>query len=323
MPFVSGIHSHSHGRGHGPSHDHHDHLHHSHSHPPSAQKTSALKLAFVLNGAFALIEIFGGIWTGSVAILADAIHDTGDTLGLGLALILVRVSAKSRDQKFSYGYARFSVLSALLTAGVIIGGSIFIFTEAVGRLFNPQIPKGPEMIALAVLGVAVNGFATFKLFQNQKTAAQHEKIFTLHLFEDTMGWVLVLLGAIIIHFTGIVWIDPAMALALAGFILVNALRHSWSALKLFLQAVPDDFKPQEFKDLVHKIKGVQSYHDLHVWSLDGRHHILSVHLRLQDGFEGQVTRIKAEMTQILKNWGDFHITLETESASEDCKSGCD
>lgn len=311
--------------GHSGGHSHfhfHDHDH-DHSHPPSPQKTSALKLAFFLNGGFALVEILGGIWTGSIAVLADAVHDAGDTLGLGLALILEKVSSRSRDEKFTYGYARFSVLSALLTAGVIIGGSVFIFTEAIDRLYEPHAPKGLGMIGLAVLGVAVNGFATYRLSRNQSHAPAHEKIFTLHLLEDTVGWVLVLLGAIVIHFTGIYWIDPILALLLACYVIFNATRHAGGALKVFLQAVPEAFRAEEFDQAIKKIPGVESYHDLHVWSLDGRHHVVSLHVHLKKGFDNKVVEIKKAIVEILEKWGDFHVTLETETNSEECRGGCD
>ncbi len=304
--------------------------------------SQALKTAFLLNLAFFLVETVGGLLTGSVAILADAIHDLGDTIALGFSLWLEKKALSKRDQEHSYGYARYSVFSQALSALLILMGSVFIVHECIDRIQNPKAaPLGWGMLLLAVLGVLVNGVAAFRLGGFQKHAhhdhdhhhhghshGSHshgsERLFSLHLLEDAIGWVFVLLGAVGIMATGWWWIDPVLGLLLSAFVIFNVIRHSKVVVDVLLQKTPTQFRVNEFYKLVAKVPNLESIHDLHVWTLDGHKNILSLHAVVKPGVDAVgISQIKKSLQEIVSNWGHFHMTIETEYSNQECRDNCD
>ncbi len=294
----------------------HDHGHDHHDHDESGN----IGVAFFLNLSFALIEVVGGLFTNSVAILSDALHDVGDSLALALAWYLQKVSDKGRDRRFTYGYRRFSLLGALINSVILIMGSLFIFAMAISRLIAPQPTIALGMLALAVLGIVVNGAAVLRL---RKGHSQNAKVVSLHLLEDVLGWGAVLVGALIIHFTGWFWIDPLLSLGIAVYILINAYHNLRSAAKILLQGIPEGLDLAAIEARLTAVAGVASFHDLHLWSLDGETTILTVHLVL----DGPVTqdaacRIKRETSGAMEELGIGHCTIELEGADESCARCC-
>jgi len=193
---------------------------HHHRHHPAGD-TGNLKTAFFLNFAFTIIEIIGGILTNSVAILSDAIHDFGDSLSLGLAWYLQKLSKKGRNSTFTYGYKRFSLLGAIITSLVLVIGSVIILYEAIPRLFQPEPAHVPGMIGMAILGVIVNGAAVWRTRSGQ---SMNEQVVSWHLLEDVLGWMAVLLGAVLMYFFDAPIIDPLLSIGITLFILYNVAR---------------------------------------------------------------------------------------------------
>lgn len=249
-------------------HHHHDHAHHV---------IGNIRLAFALNLAFSVIELVGGLWIGSVAITADAVHDFGDSISLGIAWALERFAGRSRDNRFNFGYRRFSLLSALISGLIISTGSIIIIFEALKRFQSPNPPSGVAVMAFAVLGLAVNGFAAWRL---SRGSTENEKMLTWHLFEDMMGWAIVLVGGFVMALTDIAWIDPALAVGLSIFILYNVLNRLKDTAYLFLQGRPASFDEKKFLADALAVPGVEHVDHLAVWSLDGQTSILSARLHL-------------------------------------------
>ncbi|HEY1114932.1 MAG TPA: cation diffusion facilitator family transporter, partial [Chitinophagaceae bacterium] len=220
------LHKHSH-QDRAPTH-HHGHSHaHSHAHA-----TGNIAVAFFLNTAFALIELVGGLLTNSVAILSDALHDFGDSLSLGTAWYFQKKSKKTRTEHYTYGYRRFSLVGAFVNAMVLIVGSIFIIREAVERLFRPEPADARGMLLLALLGIVVNGVAMLQL---RKGGSINERVVSLHFLEDVLGWVAVLVGAVVMLFADLPVIDPVLSLAIASFVLFNVYRNIKPAFKIILQ----------------------------------------------------------------------------------------
>lgn len=301
---------------------HHDHNHgDSHS---SNQSTKNIWLAFALNFSFAIIELVGGLLTGSLAILADAVHDFGDSLSLGLALVLQKVSQKKRTETFSYGYGRFSLLSAFITGVVILTGSSLILIKSFPRIFQPatETPEGLGMLGLAVLGIIVNGTAALRL---RRGATNNEKVLTWHFMEDLLGWVAVLIGAILILITDWYWIDPLLATLVAGFIIFNVLRHLFSTSKLFLQSIPADFDSIGLKNKILKFEGVTDVHDIHAWSLDGERNVVSLHVVMNDHIKPgrDEQNLKLKIQKLLDANGKFHTTIDLERESFKCDEDCE
>jgi cobalt-zinc-cadmium efflux system protein len=295
----------------------HQHQHSGHSHGHHHSESSNIALAFWLNFGFALIEIAGGILTNSVAIIADAIHDLGDSLAIGFAWIASKVAAKKPTERYSYGFRRWSLLSALISGIILLAGSGWVLAEAIPRLWQPQLPHVGGMFALAILGVAVNGIAVLRL-RGGKT--QNEKVLSWHLLEDVLGWVAVLLGAVLMYFTGWAWLDPALCIGFTLFILFNVVRSLRQTLALFLQVTPDPALQQQISTELKQLDFVKSIHHLHLWSLDGEQHVLTMHVEIAmpPTPELQIS-YKQQIAKVLAPYHLSHTTVEFEVSGEGCR----
>ncbi|MCO5144280.1 MAG: cation diffusion facilitator family transporter [Oligoflexia bacterium] len=297
------------------SHSGHHHHHHHHGHDHASGN---IGIAFLLNFSFALIEIVGGILTGSVAILADALHDLGDSFTLALAWGLQKLSNKGRSTTFTYGYGRLSLLSSLISGLVLFGGSILIISQAIPQIWNTEHkPHGLGMMGFALFGVAVNGFAALRL---SKGHTRNEKMLTWHLIEDFLGWVAVLIGSIVIYFTGWAWVDALLAVAIALFIGFNVIKNLWETIQLFLQKVPEGFDIEKFEKELKAIKNISNVHDVHVWTMDGVKNILSLHIEIPYEIDDlkEMEKIKTQVREHIAHMGTYHITIEVERVGVHC-----
>ena len=287
----------------------------SHEH----DSTANLRLAFVLNTGFALLEIAGGIWTNSVAILSDAVHDLGDSLALGAAWSLDRYAQKGRDRRFSYGYLRFSLLGAWTNTTVLVLGSVLVLTEAIPRLFQPEQPNAGGMVVFALIGIVVNGAAAWRLHGG---SALNASVASWHLLEDVLGWVAVLIASVTMLFVDLPILDPILSIAITAFILFNVVRKLRQTLLLFLQAVPDDIDLGELERRLGALKHVQSTHHTHVWSMDGAHHVLSTHI-VVDGAttRDEVARLRDDVARLCEEFRFAHTTVEIEWGDDECRMG--
>jgi cobalt-zinc-cadmium efflux system protein len=279
---------------------------------------SNLKIALILNLSFALIEVVGGLWTNSLAILADAIHDFGDATALGLALFFEYLAARNANRKYTYGYRRLSLASALLTGIFLIGASTIVIFKAIERLSSgqPDLPYLPGMLGFAVLGVGVNGYAAWRLMRGQTL---NEKVVSWHLIEDVFGWIAVLVGTLGMMIFKIPQIDPVISLAFAAFMIWNVARQLIKTARLFLQATPEDINMDAIRKDILSLEGVEKIHDLHLWSLDGASHVLTAHIVVAQGTSPQACiEIKRQVRAHLDKGGSIHATIEIEWADETC-----
>jgi cobalt-zinc-cadmium efflux system protein len=280
--------------------------------------TKNLKWAFFLNFGFTLLELVGGVWTNSVAIMSDALHDMGDSLSLGMAWYLERQASKGPSKQYSFGKARFSLLGALITSVVLIIGSIFIIKEAVERIQEPEMPHAEGMLLFAIVGILVNGIAAWKLHGGESL---NEKVVSWHLVEDLLGWVAVLVASIVLMFWNIPQLDAYLSIGITLFVLINVVKSFKQTMEIFLQKVPAQLDREEIQKLLEALDEVQSLHHLHIWSLEGQKHVLSVHLRLCQvhSFE-DIMGVKQKAKEALSSFGFSHITIETELADDDCSN---
>lgn len=279
--------------------------------------TKNLKLAFFINLAFTFIEVVGGFFTNSVAILSDALHDLGDSLSLGLAWYLEKkAESKGATKTFSFGYARFRLLGALINALVLISGSLYIIYEAVQRLQDPEPTKPLYMIGFALVGIAANGYAAWKVHGGKSL---NEKVISWHLMEDVLGWVAVLIVAIILQFKQWYFLDPALSIFITLYILWGVGKRLKETLYLLLQGTPEGVDYQEVREKLLTVPQIESIHHLHVWSLDGQHHVLSAHLVLQNitRFD-EVDEVRSQALKALQNYSFDHHTLQLEFDKEKC-----
>ncbi|WP_420315824.1 cation diffusion facilitator family transporter [Ekhidna sp.] len=288
------------------------HTHHHHDNKSEGN----IRVAFFLNLSFTIIEIIGGLWTNSIAILSDALHDFGDSLSLGVSWYFAKLSQKESNQKFSYGYTRFSVLGALINSVVLITGSIFIVVEAFPRLLNPISPETEGMIYLAIGGVIVNGAAALRLSRGKSL---NEKAVYTHLLEDILGWVAVLIGAIVMHYWDFPIIDPVLSVLIAGYILYNVFKNLKESFQIILQGTPSDVSVKKIHEVIMDIPQVKAVHDCHTWSMDGTYHILSIHLAIEKDLQlSELQGIKKEAKSRMSALGINHTTIEFETLNEEC-----
>ncbi len=292
--------------------------HHHHHHRTPDGSVRNLGLAFWLNLIFAIIELAGGWFTQSLAIMSDALHDFGDAISLGLGYFLQRKSATGPSENFSYGLRRLSLLSAFISGTVISVGAVFIAVEAVRSFNSPREPHGLGMMVLAVFGIAVNGFAAWRLSQGQ---TQNEKVMKWHMIEDVLGWVAVLIGSVFIYLYHWNWLDPFLALGISLFVLYNVVKAMTETINLFLQANPNPDALRDFRTQVEALPEIFETHDVHFWSLDGVRHILSLHAVVHD--LGTSEQVKAAIRTIALDLGDCHVTVEVESTEEHCHADCE
>jgi cobalt-zinc-cadmium efflux system protein len=276
----------------------------------------SIRTAFFLNLLFTIIEIAGAILTNSIAILADAIHDLGDTATLGISWSLERFSHKGRDEKYTYGYRRFSLLGALVSGLVLLGGSVAVMAQAIPRLLHPQPAHAKGMIALAVLGVVVNGLAVLRLRGRESMNA---RMMMLHLLEDALGWLAVLIAGAVLVVKPWYVLDPLLSLAITCYVLYNALRNLGRTLPIFMQAAPREAETGALEARLAGVSGVKSVHHSHAWSMDGERHALTAHVVIdKDADGGQSMRIKTECKRLLAALGFTHVTIEIEHEGEAC-----
>ena len=268
-------------------------------------------IAFILNLFFSLFEFIGGIFTGSVAILSDAIHDIGDAASIGISYFLERKSKKQPDSNYTYGYLRYSVLGSIITTLILLFGSAAVIYNAVLRIITPAEINYNGMIIFAVFGVAVNFIAAMVTKDGDSL---NQKAVNLHMLEDVLGWAVVLVGAVVMRFTDFAIIDPILSIAVAAFILINAIKNLKEILDLFLEKIPHGIEIDEIKEHLLEIQGVLDVHHIHIWSMDGQNNYATMHIVTNENSGDIKEKVRHELSE--HNIG--HATLEIEAEGENC-----
>ena len=269
--------------------------------------------AFILNISFSIFELIGGIFTNSISIISDAVHDFGDALSIGISLILEKISKKKPDEKYTYGYARYSVLGALITTIVLTIGSIFVILGGINRILNPKPINYDGMIIFAIFGVVINFLAAY--FTREGNSI-NQKAVNLHMLEDVLGWVVVLLGSILMKFTNISLVDSIMSIGIATFILINAFKNLKDILDLFLEKTPKDISVEEIKKHLLDIKEIEDVHHIHIWSMDGFTNYSTMHIVTE---EKNIKELKNKIREEMSELGISHTTIEIEDKDDNCE----
>jgi len=294
---------------------------HNHQHDVSSDRISVV---FFLNFSFTIIELIGGVLTT-----------------IGLAWLLSKLSRKHPNNDFTYGYYRFSLLGALVNGVVLVVGSIWVLSESLPKLLDPEMPHAQGMFWLAILGVAVNGFAAWKLSKgktlNERILNWHlmedvlgwisvlivslnERILNWHLMEDVLGWISVLIVSILLIFFDWPILDPILSIAFTLFILMNVLKNTSNTIKIFLQSAPDNKMLDNIRNKLNTLDHVNAIHYLHLWSLDGERHVLTAHLEIDHMISAnEQKQIKQEISKRLADFSLAHTTIEFELPEESCR----
>jgi len=271
--------------------------------------------AFLLNFAFSVFEFVGGIFTGSVAILSDSVHDMGDAVSIGIAFFLEKKSKKQPDERYTYGYAGYSVIGSVITTLILLAGSVAVIYSAVERIITPTPIDYNGMMVFAIVGVCVNLGAAFL---TRRGDSLNQKAVNLHMLEGVLGWIVVLIGAVVMKFTDFYLIDPLMSIGVSLFILLHAIRYLKDAFSLFLERTPQGIEICELREHLCAIEGILDVHHIHVWSIDGTRSYATMHIVSRSDPHETKERVREE----LKEHGIAHATLEIESEGEACHEKC-
>lgn len=287
---------------------------HNHNHNHNHESQGNIKVAFLLNLSFTILEIIGGLWSNSMAILSDALHDLGDSLSLGIAWYLEKYSKKEPDQKFSFGYSRFSLLGSLINGFILLIGSVFILINSIPRIFKPEEVNPYGMLLFAILGITINGLAVLRL---KKGSSYNEKLVSWHLLEDVMGWVAILIASIVLLFKNIPIIDPILSAFITLYVLYNVIKNLKEILRVFLQGVPKNFSiPKIEQKILESTDAISIYHT-HLWSLEGEKNLLATHIIVSDGTsQADIIGLKEKIRSLMLDEGIDHVTIEIDYASE-------
>jgi len=285
-------------------------------HQHTQNSTRHISLAFFLNLVFTIIEIIGGFLTNSIAIISDALHDLGDTISLAAAWYLQKVSNRGRDKYYTYGYKRFSLLGAVIISVMLIVGAVFIIRESVERLISPDEVNAQGMLYLAILGIIVNGIAVLRL---RKGTSLNEKVVYLHMLEDVLGWIAVLIVSIVMIFVNAPVLDPLLSLGITVWVLFNVYKNLKKTFRIFLQEVPAHIDIEKLEKEITSIEGIRSVHDLHLWSLDGVNNIITLHAVIDDKSTDEDQQIlKKTIRDKCDLFNIRHATIEFETEGEEC-----
>ena len=301
-----------------------DHLHHDHPQSELDENkyskidpAKILLLPLLLNLFFTFLE-FGGVYISkSAAIFSDSFHDLGDTLSILALWILNRISVKKADKRYTFGYKRFSLLGAIITSMTLIIGSIFAIREAIGRFFAPVEVSGKWVFIIALVGITINGISVLWLRYKKYKGGMSEKVVTLHLLEDMVGWIGVLITGIILLFIDFPLIDTIMSLILSAYILYKATRYVIEIFRILLLINPSDLDAEELVGKLITLEGVKNIHDLHIWSLDGINNIITLHVVTDYCEMEEMEKLKAKIKEYLSNIA-IHCTIEMESPCCSC-----
>lgn len=269
-------------------------------------------IAFLLNISFSIIEFFGGLFTKSISILSDAIHDFADAISIGISYFLEKKSKHKPDNKYTYGYIRYSILGALITTLILTVGSILVIIGAVNRLFNPVTLNYDGMIIISIFGIIFNFLAAY---MTKEGDSLNQKSVNLHMLEDVLGWIVVFVGSILIKFTNISYIDSIMSILIACYILFHALTNLKAVLDLFLEKTPKGIDIEHLKKHLLDIDSVLDVHHIHIWSIDGVNSYATLHI-VTDSKNPNI--IKMKVREELLEHNIVHTTIEIETSKEKC-----
>lgn len=265
-----------------------------------------LAFVFLMNLTFNIIVIIGGLATNSVAILADCIHDLSDTLSIAFAWVLEHVSQKDSNEKYSYGYQRFSILGAIIISIFIIIMACIILQEAIPRIFSPEEVDAEGMLLVAIVGIIFKSISVYRLHSGETF---NEKAIFIHQLGDVFEWVAILiLSIVLIFWDGASYLDPFVSIGIALWLIFNLARNLYKSIEVILQKTPSHFDVDEFKNLINAVEGITAIDDFHVWSLDGIDSVLTLKVKIENWQKKD--EIKKEIYDIASKFHIVDITIE-------------
>lgn len=276
-----------------------------------------MTIAFLLNFSFAIIEFIFGLLFNSSAVLADAVHDTGDALAIGLSTLFEKISTKKEDREYTLGYKRYSLLGALLTSVILLVGSTLVIVENIPKLFVPEKVNYDGMLVLGIVAIVVNTAASRVVSHGH---SHNESILSLHFLEDILGWIAVIVVSLILRFTDWYFLDPLLSLFIAGFILSKALPKFWENIQIFLDHVPSDVDLSQLYQEIAALENVRDITQLNVWTTDGLEKFAMLHICLEN--PNLLAETQDTLRQKLLAYGIAKVTIQTDESLQEHQEYC-
>ena len=242
---------------------------HNHIHLHSEGAGKNILSAFFINLTFTIVSIIGGWLTNSLAIISDSIHDLGCTVSIALAWVFERVAGHKPTDHFTFGYRRFTLLGAFVNAFILLAGSSIVLKESIGRLVHPQEVDAEGMLWFALLAILFKGLAVWRTW---KGTSVNQRMVSLHLLGDCLGWVAVLVASAVMLFVEIPLLDPILSVCISLYILYNVVHNLIVAFRIVLEGVPASIDYKALKANVEALPGLARLEELRVWSMDNEHH---------------------------------------------------
>ncbi len=289
-----------------------------HHHPVSERN---LALAVVFNVVITVVQLVGGVISGSLALLSDALHNFSDVMSLIVSWFANRIATRKADEKSTFGYRRAEILAALFNASALVGIGVYIVYEAVGRMMHPESIDSVWVIWLGLLGVLVNGGSIWLLHHDARGNVNIKAAY-LHLSGDLLTSVAVVVGGLLIHFWQIFWIDPLISIGIAIYLIYASAGLIAETVGVLMQFAPEKIDIGKIAEKVEEIPDVRNIHHIHLWRL-GEHDIfLEAHIDFDRNLSlEEVTRKTAQIEELLKErFGITHVTLQPEYRRNDSKS---
>lgn len=282
---------------------------HDHSHATGNER--ALKVALALTSTFLLVELVGGILTKSLALISDAAHMFTDTAALAIALAAIQIAKRPVDKTRTFGYYRFEILAAAFNALLLFGVALYILYEAYQRLQSPPEIQPTGMLVIATFGLVVN-LVSMRVLSGGKEHSLNVKGAYLEVWSDLLGSLGVIVGAVIIRFTGWTWVDSAVAVLIGLWVLPRTWILLKSSLNILLEGVPEDIEIDKVEELLLSVNGVKSIHDLHVWALTSGKPSLTVHIVNDAEVEAERAILPRARELLAQEFGITHVTIQCE-----------
>ncbi|MCY7217298.1 cation diffusion facilitator family transporter [Streptococcus cristatus] len=276
-----------------------------------------MTIAFLLNFSFAIIEFIFGLLFNSSAVLADAVHDTGDALAIGLSTLFEKISTKKEDREYTLGYKRYSLLGAMLTSVILLVGSTLVIVENIPKLFAPEKVNYDGMLVLGIVAIVVNTAASRVVSHGH---SHNESILSLHFLEDILGWIAVIVVSLILRFTDWYFLDPLLSLFIAGFILSQALPKFWENIQIFLDHVPSDVDLSQLYQEIAALENVRAITQLNVWTTDGLEKFAMLHICLEN--PNLLAETQDTLRRKLHAYGIAKVTIQTDESLQEHQECC-
>lgn len=290
---------------------HHHYAHDGHGH---GNGEGRLGISIVLNLIITIAEVIGGILSGSLALLSDALHNFSDTASLAISLVTLRISKRQADNRRTFGYRRAQIIGAFINLVTLALIALFLIREAIERYLNPEPIDGTIMLSVALVGLLANVLTALLLYRQARQSLNIRSAF-IHIVSDAVSSVGVVIGGLLILYYNLYIVDVLLTIGISIYILIHSFRMLRQTTRILMQSVPEDIQFDRVLEGVRQVAGVQDIHHVHVWQLDEAHTSLEAHIVINKCDFDEMQRIKEEVKRNLGDLFDIHhTTLEFEFA---------